>query len=248
MTPTTPAELITEILKEADTHRHWFHGDRVEAMREVIALASSTPDTAPATPDALSGQDSVGTTASAPAADAWQPPAHWPTDTAPGQHKAQEGVWTLTAPDGHTWQADSPLRVVAKESNERVPPEVALARLGAAIAEPPTKSGTDSPAVRAPSQGAVAWMDEQGSVILAETRRKFLEADPNGTAANSYPIALYTAPPAEAPELVRALRDAQAVMRVYFQPHALLDLQNAEKVLARIDAILAKFPPVDEMG
>lgn len=39
------------------------------------------------------------------------------------------GVWVLTAPDGQTWTADSPMRVVTKEVNSRVPPQVALARI-----------------------------------------------------------------------------------------------------------------------
>ena len=33
----------------------------------------------------------------------------------------QQGIWTLTAPDGRTWQADSPLKAVSAEQRERVP-------------------------------------------------------------------------------------------------------------------------------
>ena len=44
-------------------------------------------------------------------------------------YAAQAGTWTLIAPDGRTWQADSPLRCVAAEQRERIPAEVALLRL-----------------------------------------------------------------------------------------------------------------------
>lgn len=47
--------------------------------------------------------------------------------------KPMAGTWTLTAPDGRTWQADSPLRVVALEQRERVPADVAVARIFDAI-------------------------------------------------------------------------------------------------------------------
>lgn len=43
--------------------------------------------------------------------------------------KPQEGVWTLTAPDGRMWAGESPLRACAAESRERVPAHVALARI-----------------------------------------------------------------------------------------------------------------------
>lgn len=41
----------------------------------------------------------------------------------------QTGTWTLTAPDGRTWQADSPLKACGLEQRERVPANVALARI-----------------------------------------------------------------------------------------------------------------------
>jgi hypothetical protein len=46
-----------------------------------------------------------------------------------------QGTWTLTAPDGRTWRADSPLRAAAMESRERIPAHVALARIQAACDE-----------------------------------------------------------------------------------------------------------------
>lgn len=50
--------------------------------------------------------------------------------------KPQEGTWTLTAPDGQMWQADSPIRCVSLEQRERVPADVAMARVIAAASEP----------------------------------------------------------------------------------------------------------------
>jgi hypothetical protein len=41
----------------------------------------------------------------------------------------QEGMWTLTAPDGRMWQADSPLKACSAEQRGRIPPEVALKRI-----------------------------------------------------------------------------------------------------------------------
>ena len=46
------------------------------------------------------------------------------------------GTWTLTAPDGQIWQADSPLRCVSVEQRERVPADVALGRVLAMASEP----------------------------------------------------------------------------------------------------------------
>lgn len=46
--------------------------------------------------------------------------------------KPQEGIWTLTAPDGRKWQAATPLLAISAEIRERVPPDVALARIRAA--------------------------------------------------------------------------------------------------------------------
>lgn len=49
--------------------------------------------------------------------------------------KPTKGTWTLVAPDGRTWQEESPIRVVAKESRERIPATVALERILAAASE-----------------------------------------------------------------------------------------------------------------
>ena len=50
--------------------------------------------------------------------------------------KPMEGTWTLTAPNGRAWQADSPLRCMSAEMATRVPATVALARVLAAIDAP----------------------------------------------------------------------------------------------------------------
>lgn len=50
--------------------------------------------------------------------------------------KPMPGTWRLVAPDGREWQADSPMRCVSTEQRERVPADVALARILAAANEP----------------------------------------------------------------------------------------------------------------
>lgn len=40
-----------------------------------------------------------------------------------------EGTWTLIAPDGRRWEAGSPLKCCSLELHERVPGDVALARI-----------------------------------------------------------------------------------------------------------------------
>lgn len=42
---------------------------------------------------------------------------------------AMPGTWTLTAPDGRQWQAESPLKCCALEMHERVPAHVRAARI-----------------------------------------------------------------------------------------------------------------------
>lgn len=50
--------------------------------------------------------------------------------------KPQPGEWSLIAPDGRMWTADSPLRCVSLEQRERVPADVAMARILDAAYEP----------------------------------------------------------------------------------------------------------------
>ena len=61
--------------------------------------------------------------------------------------KAQEGTWTLTAPDGRTWQDISPITVTAREMRERVPTEIRYKRMlrtvGAWVDEQPDYKGLD---------------------------------------------------------------------------------------------------------
>ena len=46
-----------------------------------------------------------------------------------GDYKPQEGTWTLIAPDGRRWRAESGWLAAAKEQNERIPADIRLARL-----------------------------------------------------------------------------------------------------------------------
>ena len=50
--------------------------------------------------------------------------------------KPQVGLWTLIAPNGRMYQADSPLRCCGLEQRERVPADVAMARILRAASEP----------------------------------------------------------------------------------------------------------------
>jgi len=43
--------------------------------------------------------------------------------------KPQAGTWTLTAPDGRTWEASSPLHCASREQAERVRAKVAIDRI-----------------------------------------------------------------------------------------------------------------------
>jgi len=43
--------------------------------------------------------------------------------------KAQEGIWTLIAPDGRKWEDSSPIKVITKEQRERVPEHIAIKRI-----------------------------------------------------------------------------------------------------------------------
>ena len=53
----------------------------------------------------------------------------------PPAQRWQVGAWTLTAPDGRTWQADSPLKACSAEQRDRIPPEVVLQRIFDALNE-----------------------------------------------------------------------------------------------------------------
>ena len=49
------------------------------------------------------------------------------------RYPPQKGTWTLIAPDGRKWEADSPLAVVGVEQRERIPPSLALERIYRAL-------------------------------------------------------------------------------------------------------------------
>src|SRR5687767_4416501 len=87
---------------------------------------------------------------------------------------AMTGTWTLTAPDGRQWQAESPLKCCKAEMDERVPADVALARImreasapveSAALAQPQgeqqEKDPEDRPALR-PSEIGMHWESGNG--------------------------------------------------------------------------------------
>lgn len=58
---------------------------------------------------------------------------------------AMTGTWTLIAPDGRQWQASSPLKLCKAEMDERVPADIALARIMlAAATESPTSVDYDN--------------------------------------------------------------------------------------------------------
>lgn len=50
--------------------------------------------------------------------------------------KPEAGQWTLTAPSGRVFVADSPIRCVQAESNSRIPAHVALGRIARSLNEP----------------------------------------------------------------------------------------------------------------
>lgn len=47
-----------------------------------------------------------------------------------------QGTWILVAPDGRKWEADHPLKCLRAEIDARVPAQVQLARILAAVDEP----------------------------------------------------------------------------------------------------------------
>lgn len=50
--------------------------------------------------------------------------------------KAQEGEWTLIAPDGRRFTGPSPIHCAGAESKTRFPPHVALGRIARGMQEP----------------------------------------------------------------------------------------------------------------
>jgi hypothetical protein len=43
--------------------------------------------------------------------------------------KPMVGIWTLTAPNGRTWEAETPIQCVSKERRERVSEDEAVRRV-----------------------------------------------------------------------------------------------------------------------
>lgn len=69
--------------------------------------------------------------------------------------KPQAGTWTLTAPDGRTWTAEGPLQCVTAEVNDRIPPDVALARIRMSLEDETAPADEDAK----PSQVVAQGMD-----------------------------------------------------------------------------------------
>lgn len=110
--------------------------DALTEIREALRVANETPngpitDTIwmPGRPETLF--DAFD--AAIAALQAEPPPANLADTPTP---KPQGGMWTLTAPDGRTYQADSPLRCCGLEQRQRVPADVAMARIFRAASEP----------------------------------------------------------------------------------------------------------------
>ncbi len=86
--------------------------------------------------------------------------------------KWQEGIWTLTAPDGRTWKADSPLKAVSMEMRERVPPHIAIARIVAATADDVASERREQVAVvEALEKAAEAALKSDGGDIAGRRAR-----------------------------------------------------------------------------
>lgn len=58
--------------------------------------------------------------------------------------KPMAGEWMLTAPDGRSWTATSPIHCVQAESNSRIPPDIALARIRASLLQERDKVAEDA--------------------------------------------------------------------------------------------------------
>ncbi len=59
------------------------------------------------------------------------------------QYAAQEGTWTLMAPDGRVFAGNSPLSVVRLEQSERIPAYVQMQRLNAMAEESRAEDDTE---------------------------------------------------------------------------------------------------------
>lgn len=59
----------------------------------------------------------------------------------PTRYPPQRGTWTLVAPDGRKWEADSPLEACGKEQRERIPASLALERIFRGMDEECTAAG-----------------------------------------------------------------------------------------------------------
>lgn len=59
----------------------------------------------------------------------------------PTRYPPQKGTWTLVAPDGRKWEADSPLAVCGKEQRERIPASLALERIMRALHDEDSSQG-----------------------------------------------------------------------------------------------------------
>ena len=111
----------------------------------------------------------------------WPYPKNWPTDTAPGQYKPQEGTWTLTAPDGQQWQADHPLKALRKESNARIPAAVQLARIAQIAAEesaPHPEESQDARRYRWLRNNSAGQMEHPIAVTQEKTERGMVYVGP----------------------------------------------------------------------
>lgn len=100
------------------------HGFRVEVRKEVAALqARQAPQ--PAEPT-LSVE-------------------RWKGDTAPGQYRPIEGTWELRSPDGTSWHESSPIACLRAEQRDRIPAQVALARIYESLDEDSGEFPTGAP-------------------------------------------------------------------------------------------------------
>ena len=96
-----------------------FRNEEFRSLRKTLIELAAAP-----TPPAVNPASDAGSSGHLAACDGGG--AMLPT---PPAQRWQVGTWTLTAPDGRTWQADSPLKACSAEQRDRIPPEVALKRI-----------------------------------------------------------------------------------------------------------------------